>query len=92
MLGTEDEAPWIKDGLVREDTTVVLDKELASNEDNLVLLWCTTSFEGYMKTLVLSQIALGKIAILVIVLAVVASGVSRFVVGVVSGFVVGGVS
>lgn len=91
MLGTEDEAPRVKHGLAREDKALVLEEE-APNEDSLVPLRCTPSFGGYMKTWSLSPITLGKIVIRVIVLGVVASGVSRFVAGDVSGFVGDGVS
>lgn len=39
----------VKDGLPREDPALVLEKELAPNEERLVLLQCIPSFGGYIK-------------------------------------------
>lgn len=58
---------------------LVLEEELAPNEESMIPFRCTPSFGGYLKTWTLSPIALGNIVIRTIVLDGVIVGVSRFV-------------
>lgn len=46
---------------------LVLEEELAPNEESMIPFRCTPSFEGYLKTWTLSPIALGNIVIRTIV-------------------------